>query len=210
MTVITQDDGLSTTKAWLQADRVLLKDQEAIMWRETWLQIFLLLCAIAACARPPASPTVSPPPTVTIVLPDGTVIPGPARLDSPEKAQELVSFPVLVPDQETLPAGLELGFVAWKPYPEQGTEIVMFAYRGDGIDVDIQQLAPSRGRMAPPRQPHERIKVRGTTGYLLSSENGEAHGLSWEESGTMVNVSTSGLTRKQTLRIVEGMEPVRE
>lgn len=176
--------------------------------RSVWLPILFLLCSMTTCARPSAPSTVSPPPTVTLVLPGGTVISGPAILDSPEQAQELVSFPVLVPDSETLPSGLELGSVGWKPYPKRGTEIVTLAYRGDGIDLDVQQLALSGKRMAPPRQPHERVSVRGTTGYLNSREDGEAHGLAWEESGSMVSVSASGLTLEQTLRIVEGMKAV--
>ncbi len=185
------------------------------MWRETWLPIFLLLCSMTACARRSAPPTVSPPPTTTIVLPSGTVTPGPAMLDSPQEAQELVSFPVLVPDAETLPAGLELTRVEWQPDPESGMKIVMLRHQSSGMEKDlhIQQLALSGKRMAPPRQPHEKIKVRGTTGYLLSFENAEVQesvALAWEEDGQAVTVSASGLTLEQTLRIVEGMEPVGE
>jgi hypothetical protein len=147
------------------------------------------------------------------VLPGGTVVSGPARLDSPREAQELVAFPVLVPDQETLPTGLELGSVTWKPRPDQGTEIVTLSYQGPGLDLHIQQLALSGKRMAPPRQPHESIDVRGTTGYLLSFEHAEGQepvALAWEENEVSVTVSASGLTLEQTLHIVEGMEPVEE
>ena len=63
---------------------------------------------LAACGGPSASSRERTlPPTVTIEV-GGTVITGPAMLESPEQAQELVSFPVLVAASETLPAGLRL------------------------------------------------------------------------------------------------------
>ncbi len=98
----------------------------------------------------------------------------------------------------------------WKPRPDQSTEIVTLSYQGPGMDLHIQQLALSGKRMTPPRQPHETIDVRGTTGYLLSREGVASHGLAWEEDGSAVTVSASGLTLEQTLHIVEGMEPVEE
>jgi hypothetical protein len=154
--------------------------------------LLLAVCSRPATPLPGTEPKITPPPTVTIVLPGGTVVSRPARLDSPREAQELVAFPVLVPDQETLPTGLELGSVTWKPRPDQGTEIVTLSYQGPGLDLHIQQLALSGKRMAPPRQPHESIDVRGTTGYLLSREAGASHSLTWEEGG--YTISSKSLT----------------
>ena len=145
--------------------------------------LLCVACSAPATPSPGTKPKTTPPPTVTVMLPGGTVISGPARLDSPREAQELVAFPVLVPDQETLPTELELGSVDWKPRPDQSTEIVTLSYQGPGMDLHIQQLALSGKRMTPPRQPHETIDVRGTTGYLLSREAGASHTLAWEEGG---------------------------
>jgi hypothetical protein len=137
----------------------------------------------------------------------------PATLDSPEEAQELVSFPVLMPDPEMLPAGLELERVEWQPYPEKGLEMVALRYRdaGNAVDLDIQQMDLGGRRTAPPGQPHEKIDIHGMTGYLLSFEHAEGQGpvaLAWAENGQAVTVSASGLTLEQTLRIVEGMKSV--
>jgi hypothetical protein len=134
--------------------------------------LLLAVCSRPATPLPGTEPKITPPPTVTIVLPGGTVVSGPARLDSPREAQELVAFPVLVPDQ--------------------GTEIVTLSYQRPGLDLHIQQLALSGKRMAPPRQPHESIDVRGTTGYLLSREAGASHSLTWEEGG--YTISSKSLT----------------
>jgi hypothetical protein len=187
------------------------------MMAKTTLQSLPLsttLLTLAACGGPSArSPGATPertlPPTVTVEV-GGTVVWGPAMLESPEQAQELVSFPVLVADPETLPTGLRLEGVAWKPYPEKGTEIVSLSYRraGSFTELSIQQIALGDKGMRAPRQPHEEVSVRGTTGHLFSTENGQAHSVTWQESGTMVGVSTGGMVREETLRIVEGMRPV--
>ena len=151
--------------------------------------------------------------TVAIEVSPGTVVPRPATLDSPEEAQELVSFPVLVPDPDTLPAGLELEGIGWQPHPEKDTELVALSYRDAEYEMDlyIQQIALGEKGMGAPRQPHEEVSVRGTTGYLLSSEHAEGQGpvaLAWEENGQAVTVSASGLTLEQTLRIAAGLKPV--
>jgi len=182
------------------------------------LVLVATLLLLTACGRPSApSPEAAPertlPPTVGIELSPGTVVSRPATLDSPEEAQELVSFPVLVPDPETLPGGLELEGIGWQPHPEKDTELVALSYRDaeNTMDLHIQQIALGEKGMGAPRQPHEEVPVRGTTGYLLSSEHAEGQGpvaLAWEENGQAVTVSASGLTLEQTLRIVEGMEPV--
>ncbi|MFW6135850.1 MAG: hypothetical protein ACOC7N_03415, partial [Chloroflexota bacterium] len=129
-------------------------------------------------------------------------------LDSPEEAQELVSFPALMPDSETLPAGLELEEVGWKHDREQDAEIVDLFYRGPGMELSTEQFARDEARLGAPNEAHERVTVRGTTGYLFSHPTGEPYSLAWEENGTVVSVSTSGLTLEQTLCIAEGMELV--
>ena len=129
-------------------------------------------------------------------------------LDSPEEAQDLVSFAVLMPNPETLPAGLELEEVGWKHDREQNAEMVDLVYRGPGMELSTEQFDRDEARLGAPNEAHERVAVRGTTGYLYSQPIGEAHSMAWEENGTIVSVSTSGLTLEQTLRIVEGMEPV--
>jgi hypothetical protein len=176
------------------------------------------LLLLAACGQPMTpSPGAEPertlPPTVGIELSPGTVVSRPTTLDSPEEAQELVSFPVLVPDPGSLPAGLALEAVGWQPYPEKDTELVALSYQDaeNTTDLHIQQIALGEKGMGAPRQPHEEIPVRDTTGYALSSAHAEGQGpvaLAWEENGQAVTVSASGLTLEQTLRIVEGMEPV--
>jgi len=174
--------------------------------------LMLAACGGPSASSPGAAPERTLPPTITVEV-GGTVISGPAILESPEQAQELVSFPVLVADAEVLPAGLELEEVDWQPYPEENTELVTLSYRDaeNTMDLTIQQIDLGGRRTAPPSQPHEEIIVRGTTGYLLSFEHAEGQepvALSWEENGTIVSVSTSGMTLEQTLRIVESMSPV--
>ncbi len=175
--------------------------------------VLLAACGNPVTPSPGAEPQRTVPPTTTIELPSGTVIGGAAMFDSPEEAQELVSFPVLVPDGETLPAGLALEEVGWQPYPEKDTELVALRYRDAEykMDLHIQQIALGEKGLGAPRQPHEEVTVRGTTGYLLSSEHAEGQGpvaLTWEENGQAVTVSASGLSLEQTLRIVESMSPV--
>jgi hypothetical protein len=137
---------------------------------------------------------------------------GPRRgfrtLNSPEQAQDLVSFPVLMPDPEALPAGLELQEVGWKHDREQDAEIVALVYRGPGMELGTEQFARDEARLGAPNEAHERVTVRGTTGYLFSHPAGEPYSLAWEENGTIVSVSSSGLTLEQTLRIVQSMSPV--
>jgi len=129
-------------------------------------------------------------------------------LDSPEEAQELVSFPVLMPDPETLPAGLELEEVGWKHDREQDAEIVDLVYRGPGMELSTEQFARDEAHLEAPNEAHERVAVRGTAGYLFSHPAGEPYSLAWEENGTIVSVSTRGMTLEQTLLIVESMSPV--
>ena len=174
--------------------------------------LMLAACGDPSASSPGAAPERTLPPTIPVEV-DGTVISGPAMLESPEQAQELVSFPVLVADAEVLPAALELEGVDWQPYPEENTELVTLSYRDaeNTMDLIIQQIALGEKGMGAPRQPHEQITVRGTTGYLLAFEHAEGQepvALSWEENGTIVSVSTSGMTLEQTLRIVESMSPV--
>ncbi len=176
------------------------------------------LLFLAACGRPSApSPRTRPqrtlPPTEAVEVSPGTVVSRPATLDSPEEAQELVSFPVLVPDPGSLPVGLAPEGVGWQPHPEKDTELVVLQYRDAEYEMDlhIQQIDLGGRRTAPLDQPHEKIDIRGTIGYLLSSEHAKARGpvaLAWEENGQAVTVSTSGLSVQQTLRIVESMSPV--
>lgn len=181
------------------------------------LALITTLLTLTACGGPSTPSTRPPertlPPTVGIELSPGTVVSRPAMLESPEQAQELVSFPVLVADAEVLPAGVELEGVDWQPYPEENTDVVTLSYcdAENTMDLTIQQIDLGGRRTAPPSQPHEEIIVRGTTGYLLSFEHAEGQepvALSWEENGTIVSVSTSGMTLEQTLRIVESMSPV--
>jgi len=92
-------------------------------------------------------------------------------------------------------------------------EMVALSYRDASrrTDLHIQQIDLGGRRIAPPGQPHGKIDVRGSTGYLLSSEHPEDHepvALAWEENEVSVTVSASGLTLEQTLRIVESMRPV--
>lgn len=129
-------------------------------------------------------------------------------LDSPEEAQDLASFAVLMPNPETLPAGLELEEVGWKHDREQDAEMVDLVYQGSGMELSTEQYARHEARLGAPNEAHERVTVRGTTGYLYSQPTGEAHSMAWEENGTIVSVSTSGITLEQTLRIVESMSPV--
>lgn len=177
--------------------------------------LMLAACGDPSASSPGAAPERTLPPTVGIELSPGTVVSRPATLDSPEQAQELVSFPVLVPDPETLPAGVELEGVDWQPYPEENTDLVTLSYRDaeNTMDLTIQQIDLGGRRTAPPSQPHEEITVRDTTGYLLSFEHAEGQepvALAWEENEVSVTVSASGLTREQTLRIVESMAPIDE
>ncbi|MFW6135849.1 MAG: hypothetical protein ACOC7N_03410 [Chloroflexota bacterium] len=89
---------------------------------------------LAACGQPmtPSRRAESQrtlPPTVDIEPSPGTVVSRLATLDSPEQAQELVSFPVLVSDPESLPAELTLEGVGWQLSPEKNTEFVALQYR---------------------------------------------------------------------------------
>jgi len=129
-------------------------------------------------------------------------------LHSPEGAQELVSFSVLVPISKTLPTGLELEEVRWKHDREQNAEMVDLVYQGPGMEVSTEQFARDEAHLEAPNEAHERVAVRGTKGYLYSQPTGGAYSLAWEENGTIVSVSTSGMTLEQTLRIVESMSPV--
>ena len=72
-----------------------------------------LLLVAASGAQETPLPQAILPPTGAVEVAPGTVVPRPAMLDSPEQAQKLVSFPVLRPDPDTLPAGLELAEVGW-------------------------------------------------------------------------------------------------
>jgi len=170
-------------------------------------------CGDAATPSPEPEPRRTVPPTVAVEVAPGTVVSRPAVLGSPGDAQELVSFPVLVPDGETLPAGLELQEVEWQPFPEQGIEMVRLTYLDSGytMDLSIGQIGLGGRGMAPPGQPHEKIEVRGTTGYPLSFEQADSQwpvALAWEENEASITVSASGLTMEQTLQIVEGMRPL--
>jgi hypothetical protein len=170
-------------------------------------------CGQPMTPSPEAEPRRTLPPTVAVEVSPGTIVSRPAMLDSLEEAQELVSFRVLVPDPETLPAGSGLEKVEWQPDPERGMEMVALSYRdtSNGMDLHIQQIDPGGHPTAPPDQPHEKIDIRGTTGYLLSFEHAEGQGpvaLTWEEHEVSITVSASGLTVEQALRIVEGMKPV--
>ncbi|MFW6135712.1 MAG: hypothetical protein ACOC7N_02695 [Chloroflexota bacterium] len=129
-------------------------------------------------------------------------------LDSPEEAQELVSFPVLIPDPEALPSGLEIEEVGWKHDQQQDAEIVDLVYRGPGMEASTEQFARDEARLGAPNEAHELVTVRGKVGYLFSHPTGEPYSLAWEENGIIVSVSTSGLALEQTLRIVESLSPV--
>jgi hypothetical protein len=129
-------------------------------------------------------------------------------LDSIEEAQELVSFPVLIADPETLPGGLALEEVGWKRNRQQDAEIVGLVFRGPGMEASTEQFAQDEARLDAPNEAHECVTVRGTVGYLFCHPAGEPYSLAWEENGTIVSVSTSGLTLEQMLHIVAGMEPV--
>jgi hypothetical protein len=177
--------------------------------------LLLAACGEPMTPSPRAEPQRALPPTVAVEVSPGTVVSRPATLDSPEQAQELVSFPVLVPDPETFPTGLELERVEWQPDPERGMETVALSYgdAGTAVDLHIQQFDLGGRRAASPGQPHEEIEVRGTTGYLLASEHTEGRepvALAWEENEVSITVSASGLALEQTLRIVESLSPVGE
>ena len=131
-------------------------------------------------------------------------------LDSPQEAQELVSFPVLVPVSDTLPAGVELEEVRWKHDREQNAEMVDLVYGGSRIELSTQQYARHKVRLEAPDEAHERVAVRGTTGYLYAQPTGEVYSLAWEENGTIVSVSTSGVTLVQMLTIIDSMKAVAE
>lgn len=64
-----------------------------------------------------------------------------------------MSFPVLRPDPETLPAGLELEEVGWQPYPEEDIELVALHYRYPArtMDLHIQQIALGEKWLELPR-----------------------------------------------------------
>ncbi|MEA3377175.1 MAG: hypothetical protein U9R72_13375 [Chloroflexota bacterium] len=98
--------------------------------------------------------------------------------------------------------------MGWKHDREQDAEMVDLVYRGPGMELSTEQFARDEARLGAPNEAHERVTVRGTTGYLYSQPTGEAHSMAWEENGTIVSVSTSGMTLAQTLRIVESMSPV--
>mgnify|MGYP006296925495 CR=1 FL=1 len=95
--------------------------------------LMLAACGDPSASSPGAAPERTLPPTITVEV-DGTVISGPAMLESPEQAQELVSFPVLVADPETLPAGLRLEGVAWA---DKNTGVVALTYRAAENKIDL-------------------------------------------------------------------------
>ncbi|MGD2104614.1 MAG: hypothetical protein PVJ55_05810 [Anaerolineae bacterium] len=128
------------------------------MLRSLGACVLITALSVFSACNSPASPSPEAqgrtlPPTVGIELSPGTVVSRPATLDSLKEAQELVSFPVLVPDPETLPAGLEVERVEWRPDPERGMEMVAISYRdaSSGTDLHIRQIDLARG--TPHRAP---------------------------------------------------------
>ena len=107
--------------------------------RLLWTAVLVVstACGDAATPSPEPEPRRTVSPTVAVEVAPGTVVSRPAVLGSPGDAQELVSFSVLIPDGETLPAGLELQEVEWQPYPEQGIEMVRLTYLDSGYTMDL-------------------------------------------------------------------------
>lgn len=181
-----------------------------------WMVSLLLLQALATgCVAPipppsePTTPAAPVPPTTTVVLPNGTVVAGPATLDSLKQAQALAAFTLLEPDPETLPPALQLNQVLWWTKDERGAEVVSVAYQGSGQDLAITQLG-SPYPMAAPAEPHQSFIVRGQKGYL--SMTGGARAFIWEEKQdtirVAITVSSDNLNIDELTRIAEGLRAV--
>lgn len=176
------------------------------------VSLSLLQASAAGCVAPvslppePTTATAVAPPTTTVVLPNGTVEAGPAILDSLEQAQALVSFSVLEPDPEALPATMETKGAEWQPMDERGIEWVRMAYEGGGQDLVLTQMRVP-WELAAPTEPHQVLIVRGQEGYLMTS--GSAHAMVWQESQgairVVIGVSSGNLSLDELLRIADGL-----
>jgi len=152
-------------------------------------------------------PLVSIPPTTTIVLAHGTIVPGPAILASIEQAQSLVSFSLLTPDPRKLPSGLRLERVEWWPRNEKGVESISMSYVGDKISLSISETKAPSWSGEPQGVPYQEITIRGHTGYLFTMDSINAHAVAWQENNVYVLLNGQNMSLDELLQIAESMKP---
>ena len=172
----------------------------------------VLFLIASGCARQPnptqAPPTATPslPPTTTQMV-NGTVQPGPAKLDSIEAAQALVPFTLLVPDLPTTPAPLELTEVLWWPEDERGLQAVDLEYRSSEASLTLTEIQlPSR--MTAPTMSYQALRVRGQVAFLISQEEADTKVLLWQEDQRAIFLSAEGFSVEELVAIAEGLKPV--
>lgn len=152
--------------------------------------IVLLTALLVACV---------PAPTPTAPSATAPTVP-----DSVATAQAEISFPLLVPAEGTLPAGLTL--TAVQVLPASGADALVMQYSGGTQHLDVQQSELPAGAtlQAPTGMPSTAITVRGRPGYQVSSAP-DLNAVLWEEDGRMVSLS-GNLPPADLLAIAEQMQ----
>lgn len=166
----------------------------------------LLAILLAACTHPAPTATYGVTPTLQSAA---TLFSAPITAHTLEAAQALVSFPLLIPDPATLPPGLDFAEAQKLPSGEQ--ETIALIYRGDGLELTVQEATlPAGFSAAPPEQPYESAAVRGQQGWLITLPTApDLHTLNWAEDNLGISVS-GNLAPDVLLRIAEGLRPLSE
>lgn len=137
---------------------------------------------------------------------NGTVQPGPAKLDSVEAAQALVPFTLLVPDASTIPASLELTETMWWPEDEKGMQAVALEYQSSEASLTLTEIQLT-SRMTAPEMPYQALRVRGQVAFLISQEEANNKVLLWQEDQRAMFLSVEGLSTEELVAIAEGLKP---
>lgn len=148
----------------------------------------------------PSTPYPLPPAPTTSSKPTAPA-PQWINLATLEEAQSKVSFPLLVPDEKTLPSDMIFAGAQYLDSLDQ--EAVVLIYLNNQQELDIQQVR-LYGNVSEPNQPHARVKLRGTTGYLFTSTKSVQSGLLWDENGHMIALG-GGFSPDDLIRIAEGL-----
>lgn len=152
-------------------------------------------------------------PVATSVVPEGFVG---TSFWSIADAQAAVSFPLLVPDPATLPAGLrftEAQLIAPPNLGFQPTNNMGLRFSGPDMELSVEQLRRP-GQLSPPtgQTDYETVPIRGALAYLVDYSRqtqfqpAKRVVVMWEEGGMVVSVNGS-LDREQMLGIAEGLQP---
>lgn len=156
------------------------------------LPIVLIVMALAACGQAPT--------------PTATSAPAPSVPPSVATAQAGIRFPLLMPAEGTLPAGLSLATV--QVLPASGMDVLVMQYTGGTQHLALQQSQLPAGStlQAPAGTPSTAVTVRGRPGYQVSSSP-DLNAVLWEEDGRMVSLS-GNLSAADLLTIAERMQTV--